>query len=196
MPSIASERMLFIVRNNAGKIYLSDQPGNIFLIDKSKPVLWRKSSTNSSINPYIRNYYLLGVSDLFFNKNAGLLTAPSFATGFNKIIGISDTSCLIQNNTTLLYYSISLKEPVALPFEKANIYSIFKINDRYFVSTGNGGTFLLNVADMTLSPVEVFEKDGGLFNLKTSNSLLFWQTGMSNPVFIDGEKHGFNLFRW
>ncbi|MGB5008666.1 MAG: HAMP domain-containing sensor histidine kinase [Ferruginibacter sp.] len=188
MPSIASERMLFIVRNNAGKIYLSDQPGNIFLIDKSKPVLWRKSSTNSSINPYIRNYYLLGVSDLFFNKNAGLLTAPSFATGFNKIIGISDTSCLIQNNTTLLYYSISLKEPVALPFEKANIYSIFKINDRYFVSTGNGGTFLLNVADMTLSPVEVFEKDGGLFNLKTSNSLLFWQTGMSYPVFIDGEK--------
>ena len=33
-PSIASERMLFIVRNNAGKIYLSDQPGNIFFIDK------------------------------------------------------------------------------------------------------------------------------------------------------------------
>jgi len=188
MPSIASERMLFIAQNIAGKIYLSDQPGNIFFIDKSKPVLWRKSATNNNINPYIRNYYLLGVSDLFFNKNAGLLTSPSFATGFNKIIGISDTSCLIQNNSKLLFYSISLQEPVALTFDIGNIHNIFKINDSYFVSAGNGETFLLNVADMSLSPVEVFEKEVGLFNMKTSNSLLFWQAGMSNPVFIDGEK--------
>src|SRR4026207_1084982 len=34
MPSITSERMLFMVKNNAGRIYTSDQPGNIFLIDK------------------------------------------------------------------------------------------------------------------------------------------------------------------
>src|SRR5688572_33466453 len=38
MPSIASERMLFMIRNNSGKIYTSDQPGNIFSIEKSKPI--------------------------------------------------------------------------------------------------------------------------------------------------------------
>ncbi len=56
MPAIASERMLFMVRNNAGKIYTSDQPGNIFIIDKSKPVLWRKTAFNNSINPYLGSY--------------------------------------------------------------------------------------------------------------------------------------------
>jgi hypothetical protein len=117
MPSIASERMLFMVRNNAGRIYTSDQPGNIFLIDKSKPVLWRKTAVNNSANPYLRNYYLLGVSDTFFQKKADLLTPVSFSAGFNKIICISDTSCLILNRGTLFLYSISLKEPVSLPFE-------------------------------------------------------------------------------
>ncbi|MBK6379383.1 MAG: hypothetical protein IPF72_06400 [Chitinophagaceae bacterium] len=65
MPSIASERMLFIVRNNAGRIYLSDQPGNIFFINKNMPALWKHAAVNNSINPYIRNYFLLGVSDVF-----------------------------------------------------------------------------------------------------------------------------------
>ena len=61
MPSVGSERLLFIIRNNAGRIYLSDQPGNIFFINKNKPALWKYTAVNSSINPYIRNYYLLGV---------------------------------------------------------------------------------------------------------------------------------------
>src|SRR5688572_7173059 len=47
MPDIASERMLFIMQNNAGKIYLSDQPGNIFFIDKNKPVLWKQATVNN-----------------------------------------------------------------------------------------------------------------------------------------------------
>src|SRR5258708_28614527 len=65
MPGIGSERMLFMVRNNAGKIYASDQPGNIFLIDKSKPELWRKTKVTASINPYLSTYYALAVSDTF-----------------------------------------------------------------------------------------------------------------------------------
>jgi len=188
MPSIASERMLFIVQNNAGKIYLSDQPGNIFSIDKSNPKLWKKSASNSSINPYIRNYYLLGVSDIFFQKNAELNTSPSFAAGFNKIIPVSDTSCLIQNLSKLLFYSISLKGPVTLPFETGNINTVFKIENSYFVFTNNRKTFRLNTGDMSLSPVSMVSEDNSEFKPVSGNSQLYWQTGMTNPVFVDGEK--------
>lgn len=187
MPSIASERMLFIVRNNAGKIYLSDQPGNIFFIDKNKPALWKKAAFNGSVNPYIRNYYLLGVSDTFFRKNASLLTSPSFSSRFNKIVGISDTSCFIQNQRTLLYYSISLKEPVAMPLEKESVSNIFRIGKDYFVSDDKKEFFHFNIADLSLSPVALTGEAVRVFNPQNSNSQLFWQSGMTNPVFIDGE---------
>ena len=45
MPSITSERMLFMVRNNAGNIYISDLPGNIF----SKAIFTSQFSENSTI---------------------------------------------------------------------------------------------------------------------------------------------------
>ncbi|HMU11496.1 MAG TPA: hypothetical protein PKC54_15900, partial [Ferruginibacter sp.] len=95
MPQIASERMLFLVQNNTGRIYTSDQPGNIFLIDKSRPVLWKRSTSDNAINPYINQYYLVGVSDTFFKKNAGILKPTGFSSGFSKVIPITDTSCLI-----------------------------------------------------------------------------------------------------
>src|SRR5258705_1692047 len=185
--SIAYERMLFIVRNNAGKIYTSDQPGNIFFIDKSKPVLWRKTASNNSINPYLRNYYLLGVSDIFFKKNADSLTPVSFSAGFNKIICSSDTSCLILNQGTLFFYSISLKEPVMLSLELGSINTVFKIYNSIFITNNKKETFLFNVNDQTLAPVSVRGADGNLLKPKTNNSIFFWQTGMANPVVVDGE---------
>lgn len=188
MPSIASERMLFIVRNNAGKIYMSDQPGNIFFIDKSRPVLWKRSATNSSINPYIGHYYLLGVSDTFFNKNVAVIKPTGFATGYNKIVALSDTSCLIINQANLLYYSISLKDPVSLPDIKENINTIFKINGSYFIINNKKEIFLLDIKYQTLTPVPFTGNNSPQLNTAISSSSLFWQTGMKNPVLIDGEK--------
>jgi len=171
MTSIASERMLFIVRNNAGKIYLSDQPGNIFFIDKSKPALWRKAAVNSIVNPYLGNYYLLGVSDIFFNKNADSLFRSRFSSGFDKIICTSDTSFLILNQGTLFQHSISLKSPVELSFEKGTINSIFKINNSHFIINNKREVFLLNIKDLTLTPVSITLAGGGALKPKTNKSL-------------------------
>ena len=68
--AIRSERMLSIARNNSGKLYVCDQPGNIFFIDKNKPTLWKQTKVNNNANPYLSNYYLLGTSDTFFKKRA------------------------------------------------------------------------------------------------------------------------------
>ncbi len=115
MPSITSERMLFMVRNNAGNIYISDLPGNIFSIKQNKPVLWKKAG--SYVNPYYANYYLLPVSDTFFRKHTNIDNAR-FSAVTDKIIRLNDTACLILNAGTLFFQSISLKNPVPLPLEK------------------------------------------------------------------------------
>ena len=190
MPAIASERLLFIVRNNAGKIYTSDQPGNVFLIDKGKPVLWKKSQVNSAINPYLGSYYLLAVSDLFFQtKLASATPLPTpFTAGFDKIICISDTSFLVQNAGTLYFHSISLKNPVALAVEKENINTTFKIGSNYFIRNKKNEIFRFDISTQAITPVALTERAGTILKPLTNNSLLYWQTGMANPVFIDGEK--------
>ncbi len=188
MAGIASERMLFLVKNNAGNIYTSDQPGNIFLIDKSKPVLWRRSVTNSPINPYINQYYLMGVSDTFFKKNAGILKPTGFSSGFSKIVPVTDTSCLILNQNNLFYFSISLEDPVTLPYEKGNVNTIFKINGIFFLVNSKKEIFLINTKEQTLSPVSFAGNGNALLRPFTNSNTLFWQTGMKNPVLIEGEK--------
>ena len=188
MPGIASERMLFLVQNNAGRIYTSDQPGNIFFIDKSRPVLWKRSASNNAINPYINHYYLVGVSDTFFKKNAGILKPTGFSSGFSKIVPISDTACFILSQGNLFYFSISLKDPVTQSYEKGNVTSIFKINGSYFLINNKKEIFLINIKEQTLSPVSFSGNGNNLLKPFTNSNTLFWQTGMKNPVLIEGEK--------
>jgi signal transduction histidine kinase len=188
MPEIASERMLFLVQNNAGKMYLADQPGNIFYIDKSKPVLWKKAATSNIVNPQLDNYYLLGVSDIFFNNKAENHISPNISAGFSKIICVSDTSCLILNAGKLFYYSTGLKSPLELPFENGNINTVFKINYNCFIINNKKEIFLLNIKDQLLRPVPIAANNNVIFKTATNNSIFYWQTGMDNPVFIDGEK--------
>ena len=188
MPEIASERMLFLVRNNAGRMYLADQPGNIFYINKSKPVLWRPAATSGQTNPHLANYYLLGVSDAFLDNKANNLTPINIAAGFSKIVSISDTSCLILNASTLFYYSTGLKSLVILPFEKGGINTVFKINNNCFVVNNKKEISLLNINDQKLTLVPITGSDNTIFKKATDNSILYWQNGMTNPVFIDGAK--------
>ena len=188
MPGIASERMLFLVQNNAGRIYTSDQPGNIFYIDKSKPVLWKRSATNSSINPNINHYYLVGVSDTFFSRNINIQKPAGFSSGFSKIVPISDTSCLILNQGNLFYFSISLKDPLIQPYEKGNVNSIFKISGNYFLINNKKNIFRVNIKEQTLLPVPLTGNGNTLLKSFTNSNSLFWQTGMKNPVLIEGEK--------
>ena len=187
MASITSERMLFMVRNNAGEIYTADQSWNIFNIDKNKPVPWKQGSVKSGISSYPANYYLLGVSDIFFEKKTGTPAPSGFAMGFNRIICITDTSCFILNRDDLFLYSISSKQPARVPFEKGTINNVFRITDHYFIYTNKKETFLFNTRDQSVVPVSITTEDGKLLAPETNNSLLYWQTGMTDPVLIDGE---------
>jgi signal transduction histidine kinase len=185
MPSIQSERMLFIARNNAGSIYFSDMPGNIFLIDLNRPVLWR--TPPEKINPFYSNYYLLTVSDSFFLKTAGNSDNTTVSAVTDKIDCLSDTSCLILNGGTLYYQSISLHNPVRLSIEPKSINTLFKIGNNSFIRNNKKEIFLLANSGKTLLPVSVIHDNGEKFT-GTGDNLLYWETGMNNPVFINNTK--------
>ncbi len=186
LPSIASERMLFMARNNAGSIYISDLTGNIFTINQNKPALWQKAATN--VNPYFAYYYLLPVSDTFFKKKSVDLNNIRFSAVTDKIVCLSDTAFLIINQGSLFYHSLYLDGPVLLPFEKKSFTSVFKIDTHIFLRNNKKEIFLFNPASHTLSPVLMEDETGIGLKSKTGNNLLYWETGMKNPVYVDGEK--------
>lgn len=185
MPSIASERMLFMVRNRAGNIYISDMPGNIFSIDQNKPVLWKKGT--GSANPYYANYFLLPVSDTFFQKHNHIINTR-FSAVTDKIIALGDTSCLVLSMGTLFYHSISLKFPVPLPFEKNSFKSFFKIEGQCFLVNNKNEAFLLNTTNFLMSPVPVVKDRGSSEIFTLGNNPIFWEPGMNDPVLIEKEK--------
>jgi signal transduction histidine kinase len=177
--------MLFIVRKNAGSIYFSDLPGNIFLINRNRPVLWKQSP--GKINPFYSNYYLLPVSDTFFKEKNNDTTNTQFSAVTDKINCLSDTACLILNQGTLYYHSINLKVPARLPYEPKSFNSIFKIGNNSFVVNNKKEIFLVTNSGKNILPVPVVNEDGSRFN-QTGNNLLYWETGMQNPVFIEANK--------
>jgi signal transduction histidine kinase len=185
MASIQSERMLLITRNNAGSIYFSDLPGNIFLIDRNRPELWRK--TPGKINPFYSNYYLVPVSDNFFLKTSQITNNTSFSAVTDKIDCLSDTDCIIMNRGTLYYQSINLESPVKLPFESKNFTALFKIGNNSFTINNKKEIFLIINSGKTLLPVSIKNEDGSSFT-ETGNNLPYWETGMSKPVLVNGSR--------
>jgi signal transduction histidine kinase len=182
-PAITSERMLFMVRNNNGAIYTTDFTGNIFVIDQNKPVLWQK--VKPGINPFFDNYYLVGVSDTFFRKPVAPGKAPVFNATITKTVCISDTSALVLINGYLYYHSISLQQPATLPFEKNSIINIFKTGNNYFVINNKKEFFLLNPANSKLTPVAITTENGRAFTPISASGRMYWETGMSTPVYVD-----------
>jgi len=184
MPTIASERMLFMVRNGTGNIYISDMPGNIFRVEKNKPVLWQKGSADN--NPFYANYYLLAVSDSFFRKKSNY-TNTRFSAATDKIISVGDTACLILNAGTIYYQSISMPGPAPLPYERSSFKTIFKIGDNYFFINNKKEAFLFNPGGQKITPVAVTGENGSPFSFGSFTNSLFWEPGMNSPVFVEGE---------
>ena len=116
---IAPEKQVYAVKNNRAGILISDGSGNIFEIKTNKPVLTKPSSLSNSFI----NYHFIAVSDAFFD--AKVKAAPAFAEPFEKVVCLSDTSCLVLFQNSIYKYSISDPLPEVL-FK--NIAALFDVS--------------------------------------------------------------------
>lgn len=183
MASIASERMLLMVRNNAGAIYISDLTGNLFSIDKNKPFLWKKAEKNAT--PYFGNYYLLGVSDRFFYATINSAGKLNFSSISDKIICQSDTAYIILHQGSLYRQTISEKEPELILPELKRVKCIFKIGEAVFMQNEKNEYFQYDIIHQSLTPVKVLDDKDKKFNEAYAALVPYWETGMKNPIFIE-----------
>lgn len=174
----APENPLYTVRNNKGSIYISDGSGNIYTVKNNAATLSKPASLSSSFI----NYLFIAVSDTFFNTK--IKTPPVFAAPFQKIVSLSDTSCIILFKNSLYAYSISLPRPVPLPAASQNISALFKSADTCVYITNNMQAFSINPATLACTPVTLQATDKSIFNFTNSYSRLFWHNGTAKPVII------------
>jgi len=180
---ITNERILFLVRNNAGKIYTADNMGNIFFADKNNLSFYEKKLIVGNPNS---NIITISISDTFYRKNQKISNGP-YALQFDQVIPESDTSCLILRNNKLLYFSISMMGPEEIEAPDPGGKWGFKCGNEIFLGNRKNEFWLFNKSSRQFSKISLQQR-GILSFTDPGNLLLIWDNGMSFPLLVNKEK--------
>lgn len=182
-PSITNERILFLVRNNAGKIFTADNMGNIFSVNKNSLDFIKKVPIAGNA---ASNIVTISVSEALYGGNHSFNSGP-FALQFDKVLPINDTACFIVHTNRLFYFTLSMKTPQLLTTPVQNIISSFKCSGEVFVIDKNNNCWLLDKT--TLLPVKInFTFETSLLKPNIKTSLLLWDNGLDFPILINKER--------
>jgi signal transduction histidine kinase len=137
------------------------------------------------VNAYYDNYFLFTVSDLFFKRQFPNRKLNNISSVASRTLPLSDTACLILSGGNLFYFSIGMKLPDTLHFEKNRFNNIFKIGSGIFFNERGNGFSMMRRDSFRLHKVKLLTPAGSAYSMGT-DARLFWETGMKNPVLIDG----------
>ena len=179
-PFITAERTLFVVRNNAGRIYAADENGNLCFV-KNNNLIFYKSS-----NPLTR--FTITVSDLLFNNERGYAGDKHIVLTYDQFIPSSDTSCFIIHANRLYKYSAGNTDVIPYADSSLRCKTGFKLGERKFVIDGRWKVRELMDDRLEDDDTRVLSEDGGNFDLADPNNQLFWVNGMKYPVIINKNK--------
>lgn len=180
---ISNERILFAIKNKAGRIYTADNTGNIFTVSKNKLsfIFKRKIEGNPS-----SNVIMLRVSEELFKKNHVITSGP-FATQFDQVFPESDTSAFILHQNRLYYFRSSLLTPTPVSLPAIRINYGFISNNEIFLADGKNELWLLNKKTKILTK-SILEFDKTTTLPDPARSIFFWETGMQYPIMIFEDK--------
>lgn len=180
---IESERMQYLVRNNAGDFIASDVPGNNFLAKLNKLTFLRKAHEDSVYN----NQFTLVVSDILFQKKIPKSGTKDFTIGFEKILPMADTACIMLSLEKLYYYSLHAQRPVYITVPQEPVKAIFKSNNHIFIVNKNDNVFLLKSITEKTMPVHFVDEAGNKTSLPQKGNIFYWENGMENAIIINGK---------
>lgn len=180
---ITNERILFLIRNNAGRIFTADNTGNIFTVEKNSLSFTDKKKIAGNSRT---NIVTLAASDSFFKTSREISNGP-FSFQFDRILPVSDTSMFLLHMGHLYYLSISMTVPEPLNTPFTSVSSAFKCEDDFFITDNLNRFWYINKETFSFSPVDFFFEQTKA-QPDINRSQLIWENGMKWPVFFDGDK--------
>lgn len=181
-PILASERINFIVKNHKGSIYLSENSGNIFRIEKNKIVPF--NSFKQKTNKVNNSLYGLTVSENYFNHLLTQGTQKIFFLPFDKIANIDDSSAIIVQNGIMYRSDIRENQLEELNFKKSK--KIFKINNNLYLVDSSNSIYAIHVTSRTSQQAKLELE--GIANPSKLPQLaeVIWENGQAFPIVIYG----------
>jgi len=183
-PHITNERILFIVRNNKGRIFTADYTGNVFYVDKNKLVFVEKQQVFNNPN---NKMFSIAVSDALYNSNTDFSSSGPYSLQFDRPLPLNDTACYGIHAGRFFYYSNSVKEPVQFHEAPAGLSVGFKIGDNFFVRAGRKSIYLYDRIMDHFSIVDVVDEQSGQ-KLEDPDNVFIWENGRNYPLLFNKRK--------
>lgn len=179
-PHIANERILSLVKNNAGRIITADNTGNVFEVDRNR--LRFRNRVNFEENKH-RMFALVAVSEALYNSPA------SFSVGqvlmqFVTFFPVSDTAVFFIYNNGLYRHTVSGRSPVLQTALGNAWFRGFKVGREFFLMDTLRRVYRY-VSPTLVQPVTVTE-EGTARSLNAGPPV--WTNGMAHPLlFAEGK---------
>jgi signal transduction histidine kinase len=185
-PFIEAERMLFLVKNNSGKIYTADQSGNILTIKNNTILPYRRYS--EMMEPLLNKRFTISISDTFFNDRSKYRSTMPFNLLYDHTLPTSDTSAYIIHTNKIYSFSMGMPEPIPYPDSTLIAISAFKLNDNCFFLNKDGVIQGLNHDPALNKTFYLINPDGSSFTSLGKSDRIYWVNGMENPILINKNK--------
>lgn len=179
---ISSERIRFMVRNRNNEIRAADMDGNVFAIAENQPQLLinRETLAEDFATGWDNKLIGAGITDSFFYK--GRIPSPErIAFPFAQLIPLSTYSALLINPQGTVIRVDMNKKSVDLIEEwgRDNLTGLMLGNEIFVHKSGSTLLYRWNKLTNKLEKSTV--------KLPSNQVKIFWETGMSYPIAIDGK---------
>ena len=180
---ITNERILFMVKNNEGKIYAADNSGNIFYVDKNRLKFFGFQQMNSHLG---NDFISISVSDKLYNSEINF-KKEIYALQYDCTLPVSDTATFVLHTNNLFYYSATITSPVLALNPPLQIAGAFKYGQDIFLVDLQKEIFLLDKESRNLIKLSSLENNG--FSQKDIiEGTIIWENGMTHPILFNKQK--------
>jgi signal transduction histidine kinase len=182
-PFIEAERMLYIVKNNKGKIYASDQSGNMLYVKNNKLFPYR-GTRNAKQQSYDKGF-TISVSDTFFDDPSPYKGSKPITLLYDFSLPTSDTSTFIIYSNKIYSFRMGMED--AVPYRDSNLFARtgFKLKEKCFFVNDDLIIHELNDDPSLNKPVNLVNEDGSRFKYLDKRARIYWINGMTYPVLIN-----------
>jgi signal transduction histidine kinase len=182
-PFIEAERMLYIVKNNKGKIYASDQSGNMLYVKNNKLFPYR-GTRNAKQQSYDKGF-TIAVSDTFFDDSSPYKGSKPITLLYDFSLPTSDTSTFIIYSNKIYSFRMGMED--AISYRDSNLFARtgFKLKEKCFFVSEDLIIHELNDDPSLNKPVNLVNEDGSRFKYLDKRARIYWINGMTYPVLIN-----------
>ena len=180
---ITNERILFMVKNNEGRIYTADNSGNIFYVDKNKVKFFGSEQMNSHTG---NDFISISVSDKLYNSNINF-NKENYVLQYDRTFPLNDTATFVLHINTLFYYSATITSPVQALDRHLQFSEAFKYGQNIFLVDLQKNIFLLDKESRKLIKLSLLE-DHEFSKRDLIEGNIIWENGMTHPILFNKQK--------